>query len=317
MIPSNIGLHFCHRYDRQQMDLIMEENSKYVTILRNPITQFESSFYYFEFDRILHLQHHDNPIKEFLTFPDEQLYNLTLQLNDLPDTMNLIQSGMLYDLGFDFMDVEPHHKIKKVFEKLKDEFGLILLMEYFDESLILLKNEFCWEIDDILYIKQNQRNEHVQQITKETEYRIKEWNRADVMLYEYFNKTFWKKVEKYGKLFWKDVDEFRRRNKEFTKICSLEKIVEKGFKINVNVSTFVMNTKVDKFNRYLCEKLLMTEVDYLAYFRRKFSINFGYQKILKAEGIKPSTNSQRLQKRLKKAHMKTPKFFIPGEIRKL
>ena len=121
------------------MNLIIEDNPKYFTILRNPITQFESSFYYFEFDRILHLQNHKSPIEKFLTYPDELLYNLTLRLNDLPDTMNLIQNGMFYDLGYDFIDSEPLNKIQKILKKLENEFSIILLQEYFDESLILLK----------------------------------------------------------------------------------------------------------------------------------------------------------------------------------
>jgi len=60
----------------------------------------------------------------------------------------------------------------------------------------------------------------------------------------------------------------------------------------------------------------MSEVDYLTYFRKKFQNNFGYQRILLAEGVKPLHQEKRLQKRLKKMHVKSPKFFMPGEIRK-
>lgn len=34
---------------------------------------------------------------------------------------------------------------------------LVLIMEYFDESLILLKRKLCWELDDMLYFRLNQR----------------------------------------------------------------------------------------------------------------------------------------------------------------
>lgn len=298
------------------MNMIMEDNSKYFTILRNPISQFESSFYYFEFDSILRLNHTKSAVEAFLTYPDEYLYNLTIRLNDLPDTMNLIQSGMFYDLGYNFMDVENDQTITKVLEKLEKELSLVLIMEYFDESLVLLKNTFCWEFDDILYIKQNERIKKKKTLNLETSEKIKNWNHADVMLYQHFNKTFWKKLEKYGEQFWLDVKEFKRRNKEFKATCSPQQITTKGYKINVDVNSFVMNPKVDKFNRYLCEKLLMSEVDYLTYFRKKFQYNFGYQRILLAEGVKPLHKEKRLQKRLKKMHVKSPKFFMPGEIRK-
>lgn len=36
-------------------------------------------------------------------------------------------------------------------------------MEYFDESLILLKRELCWDLDDIAYFKFNQRAQEYKQ----------------------------------------------------------------------------------------------------------------------------------------------------------
>lgn len=44
-------------------------------------------------------------------------------------------------------------------------------MEYFDESLILLKRELCWDLDDIVYFKFNQRAQAYKQtmITNEEE----------------------------------------------------------------------------------------------------------------------------------------------------
>ena len=278
--------------------MIMEENSKYISILRHPVSQFESSFYYFEFDKILKLRNISNPIEVFLHYPDEYLYNLTLLLGDLPETMNLIQSGMIYDLGYDFMDLEPDLTIETILLKLEKEFSFIMIMEYFDESLVLMMREFCWEFDDILYIKQNQRLKH-RNLTENIKERITRWNHADMMLYEHFNKTFWRKIRKYGKEFWSELKEFKQRNKAFEKICSPHRVTTKGYKINVDVSSFVMNPKVDRHNRYLCEKILMTEVDYLTYFRKKFEVDFGYQRILIAEGIKPLKKKNLLNQRLK------------------
>lgn len=299
---------FRFRYHRDQMNMIMEENSKYITILRHPVSQFESSFYYFEFDRLLRLKNESNPIEVFLNYPDEYLYNLTLLLGDLPETMNLIQSGMIYDLGYDFMDLEPDKTIATILKKLDGEFRFVMIMEYFDESLVLMKNEFCWQFDDILYIKQNQRLKKIN-LTEDIKQRIIRWNHADMMLYQHFNASFWKKVSKYGEQFWDDVREFKKRNLEFEKVCSPKKMTTKGFKINVDVASFIMNPKVDRFNRYLCEKVLMTEVDYLTYFRKKFAVSYGYQKILKAEGLKPLKSSNILNKRLKVFARNAPRKY--------
>lgn len=305
--PANILANHA-RYHRDQMNMIMEEDSKYITILRHPVSQFESSFYYFEFDKLLRLKNVSNPIEVFLAYPDEYLYNLTLLLGDLPETMNLMQSGMIYDLGYDFMDLEPDDAIENILKKLEKEFAFVMIMEYFDESLVLMKNEFCWQFDDILYIKQNQRLKKIN-LTEGIKQRIMRWNHADMMLYEHFNKTFWKKIATYGERFWSEVKEFKQRNSDFEKTCAPQRVTTKGYKINVDVSGFIMNPKVDRYNRYLCEKVLMTEVDYLSYFRKKFGVNFGYQRILVAEGMKPLKRRNRLNERLKIFARTSPRKF--------
>lgn len=275
----------------------MDDDTRYITILRHPVQQFESSFYYFEFDRVLHLKGYADPMKEFLRFPDEYLYNMTLLLNDLPETMNLVQSGMFYDLGYDFVDTENDKTIQKSIKELEDEFQIVLIMEYFDESLVLLKLELCWQVDDILYIKQNQRLKRFN-MGDDVSKRILEWSRADNMLYQHFNRTLWRKINKYGRQFTLELEEFRRLNKHFHNICSPDKITMKGFKINVDVSSYVMNPKVDTYHRYLCQKVLMTEVEYLSYFRKKLALNSGYQKILAAEGVRPLQRKNILQRRI-------------------
>jgi len=277
----------------------MEDNTKYITILRNPVTQFESSFFYFEFDRILRLNHNPNPVRTFMEYPDEYMYNITLVLNDLPDTINLIQSGMFYDLGQDFLDVEDDEVIQRNIEQLEKEFQLVMIMEYFDESLVLLKLEMCWQFDDILYIKQNQRSKRTN-LTEDLKERILEWNRADAMLYHYFNNTLWRKIVTYGDTFWRELKEFKNLNNQFTTICSPQLVTTKGFKISVEISSYVMNPKVDPFNRYLCEKVLKNEIEYLKYFRKKMGAQYGYQKILVDEGRRPAKRKNILQRRMAK-----------------
>ena len=41
--------------------------------------------------------------------------------------------------------------------ELDRQFDLVLILEYFDESLILLQNLMCWSTEDLVYLKQNER----------------------------------------------------------------------------------------------------------------------------------------------------------------
>ena len=37
------------------------------------------------------------------------------------------------------------------------QFDLVLILERFDESLVLLQDLMCWPTEDIVYLKQNER----------------------------------------------------------------------------------------------------------------------------------------------------------------
>lgn len=42
---------------------------------------------------------------------------------------------------------------------MDDNFTLILLTDFFDESLIMMKHLLCWDWDDIVYIKFKMRTD--------------------------------------------------------------------------------------------------------------------------------------------------------------
>ena len=75
----------------------------------------------------------------------------------------------------------------------------VLITDYFDESMILLKEELCWTTEDITFIKSNSRKLDKKSSTTDwmsDEYQKKliDWNKADWMLYQHFNTTFVNKV---------------------------------------------------------------------------------------------------------------------------
>ena len=54
---------------------------------------------------------------------------------------------------------------------------------------------------------------------KEVEKNILTWNRADAILYDHFNKTFWRKVREVGSTFDEELKTFRRINQEYQESC--------------------------------------------------------------------------------------------------
>ena len=77
---------------------------------------------------------------------------------------------MLTDFGFDFNDlykeginannIRVKENIEKKVEEINKNFDLILLAdkEYFEDSIILLKNALCWEYEDMVGLRINSRS---------------------------------------------------------------------------------------------------------------------------------------------------------------
>lgn len=282
------------RYNRPSMDAIMEQDSKYITILRNPVGQFESMFDYMEFSRYFRLNGYPDPMRRFLRRPFHYIRNATRYGGSLPEPMHLIRNGQFFDLGLNPSVFDNRTIILQEIAKLEQDFFLVLIMEYFDESLVLLKREMCWQMDDIVYAKMNQRHrEKKETLDSSLKRMIERWNGADVLLYRHFNETFWKKIKMHGKAFYRDLEEFRRKNREVKQSCiSPVKAKERAFRLTKEVTKLQINPRVPNFDRYFCEKILTDEVAYLKYFRKKYNPYYGYQKRLRmeSEGILQTTS---------------------------
>lgn len=182
--------------------------------------------------------------------------------------------------------------------KLDRDFELVLIMEYFDESLILLKKAFCWTVQDILYVKFNQRQHKPKvQISEKVKRNILNWNKADVMLYNHFNKTLWRKIEDYGPSFWKDLNAFRRLNSKMQSSC-VEKglFSEKAFMSNGQILSFRLNPNVPSYDRYFCMKIVRNEIEYIDYFRKKFKPYGSYQTLLEKAGKKKRSTRELIER---------------------
>ena len=145
-----------------------------------------------------------------------------------------------------------------------------MIMEYFDESLVMMKRILCWEMDDILYVKLNERQnkEKATSLSAEVKENIRRWNKADVLLFNYFNETFWRKVTLEGPGFFEDLSAFRRRKQEIKQLCLNGSRLENTFGRKY-VKGYTLRNDLDLSSEVLCESLVRKEIDFLAYLRKK------------------------------------------------
>ncbi|XP_070579525.1 galactosylceramide sulfotransferase-like [Ptychodera flava] len=225
------------RYNRRELEQVVA-NGTYITILRDPVHRFESTFGYYDYAKKLKISGVKNPIETFMKTPD--VYRQKLMQGFMKDE---IRNGMLFSLGFHHRFDDNKEVINETVAKLDNELDLVLISDYYEESLVLMKNVLCWGLDDILHISKGIRSKSRRyKLKQSTVDKIREWNHADVLLFEHFNETFWRKVNGFGKRFDDDLREFRLRQEQFYDRCVDH---ERTKKIQQREDGFVMKENAD------------------------------------------------------------------------
>ncbi|XP_053316106.1 galactose-3-O-sulfotransferase 4-like [Spea bombifrons] len=252
----------CHhmRFQLTEVEKVMPNDTFYFTILRNPVSLMESSFSYYKgtqsFSRAKSLEDFMNNTSKFYKFSN-----------------NYAKNCMTFDLGYDHNGQESTEHFKLIQQAVKTTFDLVLITEYFDESLVLLKNALCWTFDDVLSFPLNSRSNNTKMsLSPETQDKIKSWNQLDWQLYVYFNRSFWDQVHKFGKERMKhEVTELRRRRAEMSETCLLgevgpEDIRDKSLRPfqygMAKIIGYNLKSGLGVAEQLLCRRLVTPELQY-------------------------------------------------------
>ena len=203
-------------YDKKQMEAVMPGDTMYFAILREPFHNFKSAFRYYDVQKRLKIippkyQKSFDPIVEFLKNPDKYEKPYSFGLAPCSLTQNLMSA----DLGLDKQYYNNDSAIEEYILDIDRKFNLVLILEYLNESLILMRRTLCWKFRDIIYIpiniakKKSKKEEKRRKEDKvsELEMRISHmrWSRADYKFYDYFNQTLWSKIAEQDNDFWEEV----------------------------------------------------------------------------------------------------------------
>ncbi|XP_033895773.2 uncharacterized protein LOC117423752 [Acipenser ruthenus] len=255
------------RFHISEVRKVMPEDSFYFSILRNPVTMMESSFSYYKyipaFSKV-------STLDQFLQDPWSH-YNASLPNNHYAKNL------LMFDFGFNNNGKDERH-LNLSIAMIAKTFNLILISEYFDESMILLKNALCWSLDDVVSFKLNSRNNKTkQQLSLETMEKIKEWNSLDWKLYLHFNRTFWRRIdESMGREKMQDeVKKLRDRRNQLMKICLQEggavdpsQVKDTSFKPfqygAAEIQGYNLNPHLIDQTKTRCQRLITPELQYTA-----------------------------------------------------
>nr|XP_008532243.1 PREDICTED: galactose-3-O-sulfotransferase 3 [Equus przewalskii] len=163
--PRNFSAHFVHpatrpphvlashlRFNRAELARLMPPGTVYVTILREPAAMFESLFSYYNQYSPAFRRVPNASLEAFLRAP-EAYYRAGEHF------AMFAHNTLAYDLGGD-NERSPRDDaayLAGLIRQVEEVFSLVMIAEYFDESLVLLRRLLAWDLDDVLYAKLNAR----------------------------------------------------------------------------------------------------------------------------------------------------------------
>ncbi|XP_019645324.1 PREDICTED: galactose-3-O-sulfotransferase 3-like [Branchiostoma belcheri] len=203
--------------NKTAMDGIMEPGTKYIGIIREPLKHFRSIFFWQQ----RRLRNHSNPLGAFLNMSE----NFELGKKSSYSKYHNFQA---HTLGFP-TKLMASRNTSQHYEALRTVAGwysIVLITEYWEESLVLLRRKFCWTMFDILHSTKKlhhlnsvkQLKEHAPLTDKQKDTHRKMSN-IDYMMYDYFNNTFWQLVAAEGPDFWEEVAYYKTLNHEVNEHC--------------------------------------------------------------------------------------------------
>lgn len=241
-----------HTRYSQAVKSVMRSGAVYTTILRNPVTLFQSIYTFYNLEK-----KYKTNLTEFIT---NYKPSLTKQIKRYNNKLGLNQ--MSWDLGFNSKDFENTKMIKEHIHIIERDFDFVMIFEYFDASLVLLANEMHWPLEQMAYLPLNTRhNSNRQMLSDHDVNQLKKVNLADNMLYNQFLKKFKEKINKFGiEKLKKEIGKLIVINQEIWESC-VESTTNQGYartisyKLKENVST-------------LCKYIAINELKYTSFLRK-------------------------------------------------
>lgn len=283
-------------YSEELLDMFDRRASKkifHLTILREPYQQLRSIFNYYSSLGTFRCLHQARILPNFLMNTNHYIYYPSGE--DRRESYPFCQNPLTYDLGFDNR-VESPSKIFQIIDKIEKRFDLVMILEHYYESMILLKDKLGLEYEDVISFKLNKAIsrpeiigpvEYGKTLFKKAQ-EEKNFALADSLIYNHFLKIFNNEVEKFGASRMKrEVEILKTLTKDkFSKTCQVYEVVpEFGFDFSehqnvpavkkpwhppkVKISTLMTNITENDSNYEKCQLLTMPEVSIGRFVRQK------------------------------------------------
>lgn len=196
----------CHHvlFRKAQIRRWFPDDTRYVTILRQPWHQLNSAFKYYK-----------------TVWPKEYLMEVST-VTQLVENWRLVEpfdpltsytnNRMSIDLGLPPEQIHNSSYVSTFVDDMHSTFDLVLIVERFDESLVLMKRRFRWTMKDIVYMKLNSLKNKTDAASEEPDAELKEkflrFSQFDIAVYNHFVEVLEQAIENEGTEFSEELQQF-------------------------------------------------------------------------------------------------------------
>ncbi|XP_078699843.1 galactose-3-O-sulfotransferase 2-like [Branchiostoma floridae x Branchiostoma belcheri] len=199
-------------YNKELLQSILPTDTVYIATLRHPFSHLTSVFNWYHLSKRFHGLDQEHPIKTFLETPTK--FEIPFNSKHPRRPFSYTKNFMAFDLGFSLGLSGSQSAIDDFVSRLSKDINLVIILEYYNESLVLLRRMMCWTLKDILYDLKpknfrtyNKSIENVKRLIG----KHRQWSNVDYQLYDYFNATLWHRIKQEG-------DDFRKEVRHFEKV---------------------------------------------------------------------------------------------------
>ena len=249
-------------YDEFVFASLLPDDTVNIAIVRDPLELMISGAYYYR-------DVEDMPYLKKV--PREKFIRNLIEYPELYDerVLSWTRNSMAMDFGFpNNLHVMDTAKVAEYLAYLNEKFSLVMVMERFEESLILLKRLLQWKLKDVLYMPINAHSHNAkdsQNLTSSLIGKFELRNFLDVEIYKNFSGIFSERVAKARDGFQDEVQHFKNvLTKVWDFCCSREKVIGAEYYVKGSAwsEPFIVNSNE-------CEYMFVQELEFIDLIRKK------------------------------------------------
>lgn len=227
ILPPPPGKHYdilCNHvfYTKQAFTQFMPSDTVFIGIIREPFELYKSILNYFHPRYIFNKIKGPDPASQFLRDPLK--YEPVGRIS-----ASWTNSRMAVEYGFPEKLFREYNQteVDAYLAKLDKEFLLIIIAEYFEESVVLMRRLLHWQTEDILYIKINvAKHKDETKLYKAFDRDFyKGYSKLDYALYSFFYKRLREQIRREGQDFDDELLAYKELRRRVEDYCSQKEVL--------------------------------------------------------------------------------------------